>query len=190
MLEVKNLSYKHLFDKLSFSLSSGEWLQIVGQNGAGKTTLLKMLNGLIAPTEGQVHWSGKSIAYNGHLHALKSTLTVFENLLFARDLWNSVVSHETMHALLKNMNLTDFENKFCGHLSSGQKKRLSLATMVVKNACLWFLDEPLTSLDTEGKRYFTELMKQHLKQGGMVMLSTHDPICLGGGYTLEIHQPC
>lgn len=190
MLQVKNLSYNPLFEKLSFSLAPGEWLQIMGQNGAGKTTLLKILVGLITPTSGQVHWNGKSLAYNGHLHALKSTLTVFENVFFARDLWKSNASNEAIHVLLKNMNLVGFENTLCAHLSSGQRKRLSLVTVIIKNVAVWILDEPLTALDTAGKRYFTEIIQQHLNQDGIVILSTHDPIGLERGYTLEICQPC
>lgn len=190
MLEVKALSYNPLFDKLSFSLVPGEWLQIVGQNGAGKTTLLKILVGLMTPTSGQVHRNGKSFAYHGHLHALKATLTVFENVFFARDLWKSHASNEAIHVLLKNMNLVGLENKLCMHLSSGQKKRLSLATAIIKNADVWILDEPLTALDTPGKEYVRAVIQQHLKRNGMVILSTHDPIDLDRGYTLEICQSC
>lgn len=201
MLETRELSFGYgetmLFDAVSFMLNPGEWLQLVGPNGVGKTTLLKILAGLTTPCGGQIYWKGSSISktrlaycqemiYNGHLLAIKQTLTVQENLEFARALWGSVFSPKAQENLLEQLGLGRFKKTLCRNLSSGQKKRVSLATAVIKNACLWLFDEPLTSLDTQGKRYFEDLMKHHLEQGGIVVLSTHDPIQLTGGYFLEI----
>lgn len=186
-----------LFDAVSFVLNRGEWLQLKGPNGAGKTTLLKILAGLTAPSGGQIYWKGNSIfnsrlaycqemAYNGHLLAIKSTLTVLENLEFAKALWGSDYSLKAQELLLECFGLNRFKKTLCRNLSSGQKKRVSLATAVIKNARLWLFDEPLTSLDTQGKRYFEDLMKRHLEQSGIMVLSTHDPVQVAGGYSLEI----
>lgn len=201
MLEIQKLRFGYgettLFDALSFTLKPGEWLQLKGPNGAGKTTLLKILAGLTTPGSGQIYWKGSSIfksrlaycqdmVYNGHLLAIKPTLTILENLEFAKSLWGSAFSLKAQEILLEHLGLDRFKKTLCRNLSSGQKKRVSLATAVVKNACLWLFDEPLTSLDAQGKRYFEELIKQHLTQGGMVVLSTHDLVQLTGGYSLEI----
>lgn len=201
MLEVQKLMFGYgettLFDAVSFVLNPGEWLQLLGPNGAGKTTLLKILAGLTAPSHGQIYWKGNSIfksrlaycqemIYNGHLLAIKQTLTVQENLEFSRALWESTFSLKAQENLLEQLGLERYKNTLCRNLSSGQKKRVSLAASVIKNACLWLFDEPLTSLDTQGKRYFENLMKDHLEQGGIVVLSTHDPVQLAGGYSLEI----
>lgn len=204
MLEVQQLRYGYeqtmMFDGLSFALNQGNWVQLTGPNGAGKTTLLRMLSGLTMPWEGHIRWKGQSIfksrlayhkdmAYSGHLHALKPEFTVLENLAFAQHLWGGTfTTPKNPETLLKCVGLDRFKTALCRSLSSGQKKRLSLASTVIKNTCLWLLDEPLTSLDMDGKKHFEHLMKQHLEQGGMVALSTHDPVNLSGGHSIEIRD--
>ena len=186
MLDVEGLSCtrndRKLFEGLSFSIQSGELVQIEGPNGAGKTSLLRILAGLAMPEQGAILWRGKSttryrdeynqdLLYIGHQAGIKSALTPFENLSF----YQKTVKQppEDIWQALANVGLVGYEDVPVAQLSAGQQRRVALARLWLSRATLWILDEPLTAIDKQGVNALVRLFDQHTKQGGIVLLTTH-----------------
>jgi heme exporter protein A len=187
MLEVKQLSCERddrvLFENLSFSMTSGEVLQIEGQNGSGKTTLLRILSGLSEAFTGKIYWRNQdveterddffqSLLYVGHLAGVKATLTAEENLAWMMRLAPHL-NQLTLHQALEKVGLYGFEDVPCHSLSAGQQRRVSLARLYLSSAPLWILDEPFTALDKKGVAEKEALIAQHVHAGGLVILTTH-----------------
>lgn len=192
MLEALNLECIKgeiaLFSGLSFSLRAGEALQVVGVNGGGKTSLLRIICGLSHPEQGEVQWQGTPIAkqaaafsevlaYVGHLNALKSQLTALENLQAHQGLLTNS-SHTTPWAALAQLGLQAKANVSTFALSAGQKRRLALARLLLCNAPLWVLDEPVTAIDSEGTQKVEVLLQKHLAGGGSLLFTSHQPLAL------------
>ena len=186
LLEIKNLSFSTLWNELDFSVNSGEILHIKGINGSGKTSLIKVLCGLTKPDNGTIYWQKKSIyqqpetyhkeiAYIAHQNGIKNKLTPQENLTFALTIKRSVNNADK--GLIKNiLNQWQLAELPCGVLSAGQQRRVALARLQLAPARLWFLDEPLTALDYVGVQILYEVIAQHLKSGGAVVMSSHQPL--------------
>lgn len=184
LLEAKNLYLKRLWTNLSFVVRAGSMLQIVGDNGAGKTSLIKILCGLLAPDRGRVLWRRQNIRqaaedycadliYIGHKDALNGELTPLENLRFAAALHNSTPAVSPARSLAQFGLAGD--DGLCRELSAGQRRRTTLARLLLNHARLWFLDEPLTALDAAGRRILGDLVAAHLSAGGAVVMATHQP---------------
>lgn len=173
---------------LSFTLDSGTLLQVVGANGSGKTSLMRAVAGLGRLDEGSLSWDGEPVhrpsayqselAYVGHLNGLKYHLNPIENYNF----YQSVTNHSSeigAREALSRFGLTEVMDRPVALLSMGQKRRSALARLLAVKATLWILDEPLSSLDTAGISLVTGLLRQHLEQGGLAMVSTHQALDMG-----------
>jgi heme exporter protein A len=174
-----------LFNSLTFELASGQVLLLEGRNGSGKTSLLRILCGFREPDSGQVLWCGEAInssqyyadmAYVGHLDGLKKELTVWENLMMSLAL--SQTGHYSILQALTRVNLAGYEDTPVQALSAGQKRRLSLARLLVTRNYLWILDEPFTALDKQGIALIETLMTEHCANGGLIVLTSHHEINL------------
>ncbi|MDM8547676.1 cytochrome c biogenesis heme-transporting ATPase CcmA [Candidatus Venteria ishoeyi] len=175
-----------LFENLELSLNPGELLQIEGHNGSGKTSLLRILCGLALPSEGRVCWQGESIEdnrleynavlnYVGHKHGVKGDLTPYENLRVSRAMHGSATDI-TLDDALEQVGLRGFEDVPSRTLSAGQRRRVGLARLLTRQAALWILDEPFTSLDKKGIHWVEEQLHQHSEQGGIAVLTSHHPL--------------
>ena len=140
-----------LFNGLSFSLASGEVLQIEGPNGSGKTSLLRILSGLRRADEGSVKWPGveipparddkySSMVYIAHLPCIKNDLTSLENKRVLLDTRSQSVSSSEVEQALASVGLAGFEDVAGKALSSGQRRRVLLAFLLLADAKLWILD--------------------------------------------------
>ncbi len=202
-LQVTDLScergYRELFKHLNFTLLPGEIVHIKGENGTGKTSLLRILAGLAQPVSGTVSFDGydcckfryeynSEVAYIGHKPGIKLELTAVENIRSYCHLSKSKSDVEIIHVLEK-VGLYGFEEMFCSQLSAGQKKRVALAQAIIDNASLWILDEPFTSLDVEGVKYFEQMIQQHVAEGGMVLLTTHQDVALAESNIKYLYLP-
>ena len=188
--EIKNISCirgnKLLFKNLNFKLNNKELLVIKGANGSGKTTLLKILSGLLKPIYGSIIVNKKDInllkdeyfkyfEYIGHENAIKSALTVRENLNFYLKIKKDLTK-KNFEKAIKIFNLKNLLDIKIENLSSGEKRRVSLSRLILSNSKIWFLDEPTNGLDKINTLNFFKILKQHLKFNGLAIIASHDEI--------------
>jgi heme exporter protein A len=183
---------REVFEGVSFALEAGEVLAVTGRNGAGKTTLLRLIAGLLEPARGRLELAGgapdTSLAeqahYMGHRDALKPALSVQENLEF----WYAFLGGRDASAAsaLVTVGLGGLANLPAGYLSAGQRRRLALARLIAAPRPVWLLDEPTAALDSAGQQRLGELMRAHLKGGGIIVAATHGPLGLDGARELSL----
>jgi ABC-2 type transport system ATP-binding protein len=166
---------------LSLQIEAGQCFGLLGPNGAGKTTTIEILEGLLSPTSGEVRifghtwhdnprqireWIGISLQET----RLSEKLTVRETI----ELFASFYSEPRAAAeVLDDLELTEKSDSWVGKLSGGQKQRLAVATALVGNPRVLFLDEPTTGLDPQSRRQLWEIIRAFQKKGGTVLLTTH-----------------
>jgi heme exporter protein A len=187
---LKNLACarggRALFQNLNLEAGAGDVVHLSGPNGAGKTSLLRVLAGAL-PFEGEILWDEKDFLENGRtIHAaryaflppddrsLKVLETAYENLLFWATLWNA--SPAAIHGALAQMGLENMKETPVRRFSAGQKRRLSLARVLVKPAKLWLLDEPFNGLDAGAAALFAAALDRHVAAGGMAVIASHQPV--------------
>ncbi|HEY6337729.1 MAG TPA: ABC transporter ATP-binding protein [Candidatus Sulfotelmatobacter sp.] len=166
---------------LNLDIQPGECFGLLGPNGAGKTTTIEILEGLLQPTSGQVsifgntwreneremrEWLGISLQET----RLSEKLTVRETIeLFASFYREPRSSHD----VLEELELTEKADAWVGKLSGGQRQRLAVATALVCNPRILFLDEPTTGLDPQSRRQLWDIIRAFQRAGGTVLLTTH-----------------
>ena len=155
---------------LNFHVPSGCALILRGPNGIGKTTLLRTLVGLQDAVTGRFEYPRDEGAYASHDDAVKTALSVEENLHF----WANVYGKVVPNTIWERFDIRHLRTRIAGTLSAGQKRRLGLARLGVINRKVLFLDEPTVSLDGFSVKLFTDyLREQHLAQGGVAVIATH-----------------
>lgn len=180
-----------LFRHLDFELGTGEALLVRGGNGRGKTSLLRILCGLSAPAAGEVRWRGEAIArareqygremaYVGHANGIKDDLTPLENLRLAAALNGRALGEDAAQAALARVGLARCVDLPARVLSFGQRRRVALAGLATAGALLWILDEPLTGLDVDGVAMVEAMIGDHVRAGGLAIMTTHQPLRLDG----------
>jgi ABC-2 type transport system ATP-binding protein len=166
---------------LNLAIETGECFGLLGPNGAGKTTTIEILEGLLAPTSGTVtilghnwqdhprelrEWIGISLQET----RLSEKLTVCETIeLFA----SFYREPRPVDAVLEQLQLGEKAETWVGKLSGGQRQRLAVATALVGNPKILFLDEPTTGLDPQSRRQLWEIVREFQRSGGTVLLTTH-----------------
>ena len=185
MLEVINVAFdypeKAVFQGVGFVVNPGTLLHLRGGNGSGKTTLLKILAGILHPVAGEIRFRGqlisknianyhKNLCYVGHKTGISPLLTVRENCQFELHHTPTTRPFDKLMALFS---LVGFEDVPCYLLSVGQRRRVGLMRILMSDAPLWLLDEPLVALDTEAIATLMQVMDCHLSRGGLIVLSSH-----------------
>jgi heme exporter protein A len=185
-LVAKDLSCERggrlIFEGVSFTLEQGELLELRGANGAGKSSLLRLIAGLNdsrsgiltleqAPAETSIP---EHCHYIGHAEATKPALTLRQNLGF----WAGFLGRGNVEKGLAAFDLTAIADDPARLLSSGQKRRLSLARLATLERSLWLLDEPTVGLDQNSITRLNDLLKRHLDNGGMAIVATHTELGL------------
>jgi heme exporter protein A len=198
VLEARDLACvrggRSVFSSLSFRLEPGRLLAVTGPNGAGKSSLLRLLAGLLRPAAGRIRFEGGDedasvIHYLGHADALKPALTLRETVRF----WGAIYRQQGRVALDDDIDEAA-ETAGIGHaldlpvsvLSAGQRRRAALARLLLAPRPLWLLDEPTSSLDSDGETLLGRLMEHHIARGGLIVAATHQAMPLAAHATLDL----
>ena len=183
---------RHVLRGVDCELRRGEFLKLIGPNGSGKTTLLRVLCGLLPMESGEVFFEGQAIGrcrdayhaaigYLGHTHALKGDLTAAENLRFLAGLRREPRA-DTIASALERVGLSSAESQLMRSLSAGQRRRLALARLLLADAPIWIMDEPVTNLDTAGIGLVQEMITEQVLGGGCVIAAVHQPLLDGAAF--------
>ncbi|MBJ7398214.1 MAG: heme ABC exporter ATP-binding protein CcmA [Ilumatobacteraceae bacterium] len=168
----------------TFSVDAGEIVLLQGPNGAGKTTLLRACAGLLPIARGTANVLGCDLSTNrlavrsrvgllGHANGLFQDLTVLENMLF----WSRLVGamrqdvDQAMIAMGISGRLGETQ---VAKLSAGQRRRCALASLIVRRAQLWLLDEPHAGLDTQGRDELDRTLRAARDAGATVIFASHE----------------
>jgi heme exporter protein A len=184
-----------VFSGIGFVLSDGEALIVTGPNGSGKSTLLRIIAGLLPAAEGTILLEGggehapdpaTACHYLGHENGLKPSLTVAENL----DFWRNFSGEPALGIAdaLEAVGLETVSHLPYGFLSTGQRRRIAIARLLVTRRPLWLLDEPTAGLDRRSEDRFAALMTAHLREGGMIVAATHVALGLEGAQELRMGE--
>lgn len=178
-----------LFRDISFDIGRGEGLILTGANGSGKSTLLRILAGLLRASAGTVHFTDESgepadepFHFLSAQNAMKDTLTCSENLAF----WKGFLpSHKGVSGLapqdaLNALQLPHVADLPFGYLSTGQRRRVAIARLLVSHRPVWLVDEPTSGLDKASESLFAAIASGHLKSGGILVAATHLPLGIEG----------
>ena len=169
---------------VSLSVQRGEILLLQGPNGAGKTSLLRVCAGLMPIERGTGTILGIDLTTNrqdirtrvgllGHTNGLYLDLTVEQNIQF----WASTVgaSQEEVANAMSTMRVDGRLAKVkAGQLSAGQRRRTALASLIVRRAEIWLLDEPHAGLDAAGRDELDALLRNAVAAGATVVLASHE----------------
>jgi hypothetical protein len=175
-------------DTISFEISKGEFVVVVGPSGAGKTTVLNILGGMDTATEGDVYVDGSNIAeYNSHqltayrrddigfvfqFYNLVPNLTALENVELAMQICKNPLDAKKV---LCEVGLEDRMGNFPAQLSGGEQQRVSIARALAKNPKLLLCDEPTGALDYQTGKAILKLLQDMCREKGMtVIVITHN----------------
>jgi heme exporter protein A len=166
---------------LSIAARSGDIIWIRGANGCGKSTLLRLVAGLLAITSGAVHAKGRIALADENL-GLDANMTVEAALRFWADMDGA--STNVRDAALMDMDLQDLANIPVRFLSTGQRKRASIARVLASQADIWLMDEPYNGLDSASCARLDQAMLAHTASGGIVLVAAHQPPSINVAHSL------
>lgn len=183
-----------VIEGLTLEVLTGEALVVRGANGSGKSTLLRALAGLLPLESGAIKLADNTefgdakvpdlCHYLGHDNAMKPAMTVGENLNFWQDFAGQ--PHLDIDKALEMVGLGGLETIPVAHLSTGQRRRASIARLLVSWRPVWLLDEPTSGLDAESEAQFVALMQAHLEDDGLIIAATHLPLDIAGARFLDL----
>ena len=189
-LAVSGLQHKYgdrpVIEGLNFTLAAGHAIALVGPNGAGKTTVLKCIVGAAVPAAGKILLDGQPIderaeAVRRDVATLLDDLDFFPDLTAAEHLDLLARAHgnpepeDLVDTVLHDIGLLPAADQLPGSLSSGQRRRLALATALVRPRKLMVLDEPEARLDTDGVAWLSNRLIEEKKSGTSILFASHDP---------------
>lgn len=199
MIKLENISFtyknKLALDNVNVHIKEGESIAIIGPNGSGKSTFLKLLNAIIFPSKGKYIFDKNEInentlKENAYLKLFHKRLgfvfqnsdaqlfcsTVFEEIAFGliqMGLSEDEVTERT-NDCLNLLNIGKLKDEHPYNLSGGEKKRVSIASVLAMNPEVITLDEPMNGIDPKGKRFLRDLLVALNKSGKTIICATHD----------------
>lgn len=196
ILETRDLSFNYqdgtqALKNINLKIQKGKKIAVIGVNGSGKSTLFLHLNGILKPSKGNIFYKGKEIKYNHKslLNLRRNVGIVFqdpEKQLFSANVYEEV-SFGAMNLkldeaevrsrvddALNSVNMYDYKDKAVHFLSYGQKKRVSIADILVMDPEIIIFDEPTSSLDPKHSKQIVKIFDELNERGITVILSTHD----------------
>lgn len=181
-IEINGLSVSRgnqlLFENLSSTITNHDIVLVRGDNGIGKTSLLEAISGLLAYSSGDIkifiskhRTSSKNlIAYQPSSSYCKTLLTTKEELSFWANIYNN---SSVVDDVLKFVKLQSAFNLQTQNLSTGQRKRLEIAKVIVTKKPVWIFDEPYAGMDDNGVELIDTVLKDHVSRGGIAILASH-----------------
>ena len=179
---------QRVLENINLEITPGKVVVLSGSNGSGKTTLLKVLATRLRPSRGGGEVFGfdlfkeaaevrRHVAYMSVLGGHYGTLSALENLRLAASLYGhdrQEVTRAELEGRLGAVGLLDVKHKPVRAFSSGMKKRLALARLLLSDADLWLLDEPYAALDEAGRSLVDDLLTNAHVQGRTVLVASHE----------------
>lgn len=172
--------------EVSFEIESGQIVGLIGLNGAGKSTLLKTILGLLPIQSGSIGIDGldsrdNQAAYAANIAYVPETPVLYEELTLKEHLEMTALGYgidrdtvmKRAQLMLKSFRLDQHLNWFPTHFSKGMKQKVMIMCALVTQAKLLIIDEPFLGLDPLAMNYFSQLLLEHAKRGGMVLFTTH-----------------
>jgi ABC-2 type transport system ATP-binding protein len=188
-LEIRGLTKcfdRPAVDGLDLTVRRGEFYALLGPNGAGKTTTLKLVVGLIRPDAGTISVLGtdaladpvsakRMMAWISDEPMIYDKLTPIEYLEFIAGLWavDAAVAQARAHDLIGWLGLAGHAHERCEGFSKGMRQKVALAGALVHDPRLIVLDEPLTGLDAASARQVKTVLRERVRAGGTVIMTTH-----------------
>lgn len=178
-------------DNISFSVSKGEFLAIIGPSGSGKSTLLHILGGVDRPTSGKVYMNGQDVYAQNEdqlaifrrrqvgliyqFYNLIPVLNVVENMTLPILMDGRKVNEERLFELLATLQLTGRQKNLPNQLSGGQQQRVSIGRALMNAPAVMLADEPTGNLDSKNSKEIVDLLKySNKKYGQTLIVITHD----------------
>lgn len=169
-----------LFEDLNLALGPGEATVATGPNGIGKSSLLRLAGGLLRAAAGRVERSTPAALADENA-AIDPKLSLGRALGF----WAKLDERDPARGMAA-MGLTALADVPVRMLSTGQRKRATLARVISSGAPLWLLDEPANGLDAEGLERLHRAMAAHRADGGAILAASHQPLALPGAHTVAL----
>lgn len=181
----KTYGKKKVLANLSFVAEKGKCTGFIGANGCGKSTLFRILAGIEKADSGVISVYGKEILrperelaeYVGYLpqeNALMEDLTVKDNIALYRALCRKKADTDYLKELYERFSIGEFEREKVKRLSGGMKKRVSIVCALLHRPEILIMDEPGAALDLVFKEELKEYIREFMKEGGSVLISSHD----------------
>lgn len=189
---IKKYGNQVVLNKLSISVTKGEFITITGRSGSGKSTLLKCLGSMLKPDSGEVILNGEDLyklqekklcqvrnnkfGFIFQTFALENKYTAFENIEIPLILSGGIKKKERIeriNSLAKQLNIDNILNKSAGGLSGGEKQRVAIARAVINNPEILFADEPCGNLDRYNGEVIMGIFKQLVQSGFTILMVTH-----------------
>jgi heme exporter protein A len=182
---AQRLGHRWALRGVTLRVDSGEVLAVVGPNGSGKTTLLRVVATSLTPTRGSGRVFGLDLVGQadavrevtgmlGHATGLYDDLSATENLRFAQRMCGEPASAAAIDAALEAVGLRGHASERARGLSSGMRRRVALARLILRRPRLLLLDEPFNSLDATGVAVVDTLIRETVRAGGSALVVTHD----------------
>jgi heme exporter protein A len=171
---------------LTVAARSGDIIWVRGANGCGKSTLLRLIAGLLHATAGSIKTEGRIALADENL-ALDANLTVEKALMFWADMDGA--SADERSAALADMDLQGLAQVPVRFLSTGQRKRASIARVLASKADIWLLDEPYNGLDSASCARLDQAITAHTANGGIVLVAAHQPPSINVAHSLILDRP-
>ena len=171
---------------LSVTARSGDIIWVRGANGCGKSTLIRLIGGLLHATAGSIQKEGRIALADENL-ALDANLTVEKALMFWADMDGA--SADARSTALADMDLQGLAQVPVRFLSTGQRKRASIARVLTSKADIWLLDEPYNGLDSASCARLDQAITAHTANGGIVLVAAHQPPSINVAHSLILDRP-
>ena len=184
-IEAKGLACRRgdrlLFRGLDLELRAGDGCLVSGPNGTGKSSLLRLLTGLLRPYAGKIERVGSCALLDENL-ALDTERSLRDALAF----WHRLDHAKQPAAIYEKLSLTRLLEVPVRYLSTGQRKRAGLARLVISDAPIWLLDEPLNGLDAEAQSLVEQLVEEHRSGGGICIAASHQSLAMDDAQTIAL----